>query len=293
MKFKIPFSFASLDKLKKRSEYFKKFVAQKKNSKLRDMLSGSDIPLTREEYLSICISGFVTSFIVLFILSSTVLYFFGISYALLYAAVISFLFGAFVFFSRSVYPKVYTNRKIKEIERNLIPALEDVLVQLNSGIPLFSILVNISASDYGALSEEFKKVVKKINAGLSDADVLEEVGEKNPSMFFRRALWQVSNGMKSGSDISIIISESIKSLTEEQLLQIQNYGNKLNPMIMFYMLVSVIMPALSITFLTVISSLVNLSAAITQLLFISLFVFVVLIQIVFLGVIKSLRPSLL
>jgi len=123
--------------------------------------------------------------------------------------------------------------------------------------------------------------------------VVEEIGDKNPSIYFRRALWQISNGMRAGSDISIVIKDTIKSLNEEQLIQIQNYGNKLNPMIMFYMLSSVILPALAITFLTVITSLVNVSSQTAQLFFFMLFIFVMFIQVMFLGVIKSIRPSLL
>jgi flagellar protein FlaJ len=168
-----------------------------------------------------------------------------------------------------------------------------MLVQLNSGVPLFTIMVNISSSGYGELSVEFKKVVKKINSGMPQIEVIEELGEKNSSVFFRRTLWQISNGMRAGSDISVIIKESIKSLNEEQLIQIQSYGNKLNPMIMFYMLSSVIMPALAITFLTILSSLVNLSEPVTKMLFVAMFGGVVFIQFMFIGVIRSLRPSLL
>src|SRR3989344_5477198 len=99
--------------------------------------------------------------------------------------------------------------------------------------------------------------------------------------------------MRAGSDISIVIEESIKTLTEEQLLQIQNYGNKLNPLIMFYMVISIIIHALSIALLTIISSMINLPSTITMFLFIALFIFAILIQVVFLGIIRSARPSLL
>ena len=157
----------------------------------------------------------------------------------------------------------------------------------------FNILVNISSSDYGELSEEFKKVVRKINAGLPQIDVLEQLGENNSSIFFKRTLWQLSNGMRAGSDISRVIVESINTLNEEQVIQIQNYGNKLNPLIMFYMLISVIMPALSLTFLIIISSMLGLKSGIVTLMFIGVFVIVVIIQIMFLGMIKSIRPSLL
>ncbi len=293
MKFKIPFSRAPLDKLKERSVFFRKFVRPKEKSKLTKYLESSDIEVTREEYLAICIRGFVFAFLILFIVCSTALVFFKVGNALLFSFGISFLFAGFVFFSRRAYPKVYNTRRQRDIEKNIIPALQDMLVQLTSGIPLFSILVNISASNYSSLSLEFKKMVRKINAGISETEVLEEIGEKNPSIFFRRALWQISNGMKAGSNISNVIRESIKSLNDEQYVQIQNYGNKLNPSIMFYMLLSVILPALAITFLTIISSMVNLSKPVTMLLFFGLFAGVMFIQIMFLGVIKSIRPSLL
>jgi len=99
--------------------------------------------------------------------------------------------------------------------------------------------------------------------------------------------------MKAGSDMSIVVKNSIKALNDEQLIQIQNYGNTLNPLIVFYMLVSVIIPSLSVAFLTIISSLAGLPESTTILLFLTLFVFVIFLQIMFLGVIKSRRPSLL
>ena len=192
-----------------------------------------------------------------------------------------------------MYPRIYSNIRQRDIERHLLPALSDMHVQLTSGVILFTILVNISSSDYGSLSEEFKKAVKKIHAGFPEGEVLEELGERNPSPFFRRTLWQLSNGMRAGSDIAIIIKENIHSLSEEQVVQIQNYGNKLNPLVMFYMLISVILPALSITFLTVISSIIQLSPAITMMLLFGMFGGVVFLQIMFLGIMKSLRPTLL
>jgi len=119
------------------------------------------------------------------------------------------------------------------------------------------------------------------------------IGKNNPSNLFRRTLWQISNGMIAGSDMAIVVEDSIKALNEEQLIQIQNYGNKLNPLIVMYMILTVIIPTLSITFLTIISSIVNLPSNMVVLLFITLFTFVVFAQIMFLGMIKSRRPSLL
>ncbi len=293
MEFHIPFTFSDIETLKKKSNFIRVYIKTRGNSKLQNTLSNNDINLSHEDYLAICIRHCLISFLVLYIVLSTILFFMNASKPFLLSLGISFAICFFMFFSQINYPKLYNNRKQRNIEKNLIPALCNILVQLNSGIPLFSILVNISSGDYGALGMEFKKAVKKINAGYPEVEVLEELGEKNDSIFFKRTLWQISNGMKAGSDISIVIKESIKFLTEEQLIQIQNYGNKLNPLVMFYMLISVILPALAITFLTIIASLVSLDKTAAQTMFIVLFIFVILIQNMFLGVIKSMRPSLL
>jgi pilus assembly protein TadC len=293
MKFQIPFTISNLNKLKKKSRFFSQKFKTKKKGQLAKNLQRADVGITREEYLGISIRSLIIAFFVLFVIFTTALAFLRVSWFWLLGLGGSILFSAFVFFSQIVYPIIFVSRRQRAIERNLIPALQDILIQVNSGIPLFSVLVNISGQDYGELSSEIKKGVRRMNAGEPEAEVLDDLAKKNPSTFFRRAIWQISNGMKAGSDMSIVIKDSIKSLNEEQLIQIQNYGNRLNPLVVFYMLISVIIPALSITFLTILTSMIGVGKTTTMLMFIGLFVFVVFIQIMFLGMIKSRRPSLL
>jgi archaeal flagellar protein FlaJ len=293
MGFKIPFTFSTIDTLKKRSKFFNKFIKYKKKSSLSLYLKNSQIELNQRDYISICLRTFIYTLILLFIIFTAVLWILKIEKYLLFGVGLSFAFSFFMLFSQIMYPKIYSNRRQKDIERNLHSALEDIMVQLNSGIPLFDVLVNISDADYGELSIEFKKAVKKINAGSPEQVVLEELSKNNPSNFFKKTLWQISNGMNAGSDMSFVVRESIKSINEEQLIQIQNYGNKLNPLMVLYMLIAVIVPALSVTFLTILSSMISLDKNSTMMLFAGLFVAVMFVQIMFLGIIKSKRPTLL
>ena len=99
--------------------------------------------------------------------------------------------------------------------------------------------------------------------------------------------------MRSGSDINIVIQEEIKNLSEEQTIQIQTYGSKLNPLVVFYMLIAIILPSLGVTFLVIIASLLNIEKTVARMIFLVILVMVVFIQIMFLGMIKSRRPSLL
>lgn len=292
MTFHIPFTISSLNRLKIKSKRYSKIFSVKRDSKLKDYLSKAEVDITREEYLGIVARSSIMFFIITYLILSTGIFIFKQGNPFLVPIMPAIAVAIFSSFSQINYPKMLSDKQQKAIERNLLPAMEDMLIQLSSGVPLFTILVNLSSSGYGQLSIEFKKAVKKINAGFPQIEVIDELGKKNHSMLFRKALWQISNGMKAGSNIAEVVKDIIHSLNEEQYLQLQTYGNKLNPLIMFYMLISIILPALAITFLTIISSVVNLPEAATIGMFVGLYVISILVQIMFLGAIRTAKPSL-
>ena len=291
--FRIPFTISSSEVLKKRSSFFISRISYKKKSSLSENLKNAEANYSPKEYLGIVAQSTLNAFVIVFIITLISLMVLRVESFFVFSFIISVTASLFILFNQMIYPKIYVSRRQRDIEKNLLSGLEDILVQLNSGIPLFTVLVNISSSNYGALSNEFKKAVRKINAGSPEQVVLEELSKTNPSTYFKRVLWQISNGMNAGSDMGIVIRDSIKALNEEQLIQIQNYGNKLNPLMVFYMLVAVIIPSLAVTFLTILSSMLGLSGSASRLIFIGLFFGVAFVQIMFLGLIKSKRPSLL
>jgi len=149
MKFRIPFSVSSVERLKKKPIIFRMFIRHKKKSKLDFLLNNTDTGLNREQYLNIVYKSFTITFIILFLLLSTVFIFIDIATPWIWSGSIALIFSAYVLFSQLMYPKVFVSKKEKDIEKNLIPALQDMMVQLDSGVPLFSILVNLSSSGYG------------------------------------------------------------------------------------------------------------------------------------------------
>lgn len=292
MKFKIPFTFSDTEVLRRRVKNSAKNIHVSKESSLAVFLRNSDAGLNAAEYRAICFSGLFKNLILSSLIFCVVLYFFTAGFMILGLAA-GFLISFFILINQLNYPRVFASRKTRESEKNIIPAMQDMLVQLNSGVPIFKIITNLSQADYGEVSYEFKKAINEINSGKPQVQAIDDLGNRVGSIHFRRVLWQISNGMRAGSDMAVVIKEGINSLTREQSLQIQNYGNKLNPIIMFYMLLAVIMPALGITFLTILASMLNIPANLVKMIFIGLLVMVALVQIMFLGIIRTRRPSLL
>ena len=295
MKTKIPYSFVPFPILKRIAPVFSGVGSKIEKSvpSLRLHLEQTKANLTAQEYISLSITSSLITFVYMTIFFIVLFFMLDLDNPILLAFGASILIVLFIFFQQVLYPKLLAGRKIKDIEKNLLPALQDILVQLNSGIPLFNILVNVSHQKYGEVANEFGKAVNKIGSGISQIDVLDEMASKNPSLYFRRAIWQLVNGMKTGSDTGVVIKEIIGALSEEQLIQVQRYGGQLNPLAMFYMLVTVIMPSLGMTFLILLSSFISPSLFITKLVFWSLYGIVFFFQVMFMGLIKTKRPTLL
>ena len=289
---KIPFAFLPPKLLYAYSRFFYG-VAQRIEPRFNFLalhLEQTEAKMKPIEYISMCLASLTVFFIFLLFLAVFATTF-DIHIAIGIIGAIGICF--FVFMQQMAYPKLVSSRRIRGIEVNLLPALQDMYIQLNSGVPLFHILTNISKSDYGGVSQEFDKAVRQINSGQSQLEVFEAMAVRNPSVLFRRALWQLAGGMKEGSNISTLIHEVIQSIADEQVMQIQRYGGQLSPLALFYMLIAVIAPSLGITFIIILSSFIALSEMTTKSIFYGLLIFTFFFQLMFLGMIKTRRPTLM
>ena len=198
-------------------------------------------------------------------------------------------FGIFIFMYLLSYPKFLGSQKIKSVERDLLGALQNMLIEVRSGVPLFNAMLSVT-NGYGEVSVQFRKIISQVNTGVSEIAALDEASRRNPSLHFRRAMWQIINSIKSGSDVANALAVIVDTLEKEQVIAIRKYGQELNPYTMMYMLVAVIMPSLGITFLIIMSSFSGI--VIPKLLFPAIIVGLVLFQIFYMGLIKTKRPAL-
>lgn len=188
----------------------------------------------------------------------------------------------------SFYPKVQAKKRINDLEGNLLYALRHLLIQVRSGVPLFESMVNIT-SGYGQISIEFKKIVKEINAGVPEMTALDEAAKRNPSLYFRRALWQIVNAIRGGADVGKTIQTITDNFAREQINRIKRYGQELNPWTMLYMIIAVIAPTLGTTFIIIMTSFAGIQ--VPKLIFPFILGGVGMFQFFFMGFIRSRRPA--
>jgi len=271
-----------------RKLYFLTGPFTKINPRLDSQLEKAGFDLDARSYISISMLGAafmsVLFFFVVYLLSIR-MFFNGLVYGALTGVAMFFI----IIFYNTRYPNLLLIKKSRNLEKNMVYAMKHILVQVKSGVPLFNAIVTVSEKDYGEMSVQMKRLVKEVETGTPLESVLDEMALDTNSEHFRRALWQLSNSLKSGVEISDTLVGIISNLVHDQRIAIRRYGAQLNPLTLVYMMIAVILPALGITLMIVMSSFSG--TAVPKSMFYILLFGVAAFQFVFIGMIKSKRPT--
>ena len=193
-----------------------------------------------------------------------------------------------MFFYMIKLPEAMIARKGKEISKEIVFAGRFIIIELESGVPLYNTMINVS-KNYDVVGRYFKEITDKIDLGTSMENALNEAVEYVPSDDFRKILWQIINSIRTGSDVAKSLYSVVEQITRDQITEVNRYGKKLNPLAMFYMIVAVILPSLGMTMLIILSSFINFELSLTILL--SLAGFLGFVQFMFIAMVKFSRPA--
>ena len=258
---------------------------------MKKFLLASDLEMSVHVYLANSLVNVIFMFLLffglLFILSyriqmlpfgeslkTTTLYTFGIALLITYALL--------------TYPKVLAGKKAEQVDKSLIYALKDLLLQISSDVSLYNGLVNVSEAGYGLVSEEFEKVAQHVNTGMPMADALERMAVDTESEYMKRTTWQLINTLNAGASLKSALKSIVKDLTIEQRTKIKGYANELNLWSLIYMLFAVAVPTIGAVMLVILSSFGGMG--VSKGMFIIFIVICFFIQYVLIGFVKARRP---
>ena len=205
----------------------------------------------------------------------------------LIALAVALAIGFATLFTCLAFPQITATRMRRSIDANMAAVTRQLLVQIRSGVPLFNALLSVS-SGHQKVSEEFYKIVSKLNAGVPETDALAEASATSPSLQFRRVVWQIGNALKVGTDVGAALEATLSELELDQIEHIKEYAQELSPLTMVYMITAIIIPSLGITLIIVIGSL--LSITIPEIILPIIFVGMVGFQLFFLNFVSTRRP---
>ncbi|MBS3097028.1 type II secretion system F family protein [Candidatus Woesearchaeota archaeon] len=194
-----------------------------------------------------------------------------------------------MFFYMIRLPDVKISKKEKEISKEIVFAGRFLIIELESGVPLYNAMINVS-KNYDVIGKYFKEMTDKVDLGTSMEDALNEAVEFVPSDDFRKILWQIINSIRTGSNVAKSLYSAMEQITKDQITEVNKYGKKLNPLAMFYMIIAVILPSLGMTMMIILSSFIQFELSLTILL--ALAGFLGFVQFMFIAMVKFSRPAI-
>ncbi len=193
----------------------------------------------------------------------------------------------FIYFLKYVDVKIEKIRK--SIDQEIVFAGRYLIIELESGVPVYEAFKNIE-KNYPVAGSYFGDIVSRVYLGTSLEDAINETMLITPSANLRKILWQILNSSKTGANISSSLNVILDQAVREQQIAVNEYGKKLNPLAMFYMMVSIIIPSLGITMLVILATFMGLN--VTMPFFLVIALMIGFIQFMFLSMIKSARPPI-
>lgn len=140
-----------------------------------------------------------------------------------------------------------------EIDRELIFAMRDMLIQISSGIPLFTVIENIGIANYEHVSAEFRTVVTNVKSGSPLIDELENMAIRTQSEYLKKTSWQLVTAIRAGANLSSTLKSIVKLLVDYQFSLSKSFNAELNFIILIYLMISAVLPTIGTAVLVIFS----------------------------------------
>lgn len=286
---RIPFLLISFESMKKLGRKFRGLGRAISRPELGKTLSKIGTDVEPEAY---AVGSLFSAFfygLVFFALSMAVLTLRGVD-AMLFSLAIGVSFWLLFFAIHMIYPSIIMKKIATKESKDLLFALREIMMNVNSGVPLFDSMKNVARANYGYVSQDFEEVVKNIESGVAQRDALKSLALKSESEYMKRAVWQMVNALESGASMGNALFGIVQSLEDYSYREIKDYSTNLNFLMLIYMLAAAVVPSLGITFLVLLSAFSELGVnmnTIAMLIGASAFM-----QVVLIGYMSATRPEI-
>ncbi len=207
--------------------------------------------------------------------------------AIFWAFFISLLFFLLLHLA---YPKIIAKNIAAKIDRELIFAMRDMLIQISSGIPVYNAVENVANSNYEFTSREFAEVSNKVKTGSSLLEAIEGMAVRTQSEYLKKTSWQMATAIRAGAQMDSTLKSIVKLLVDYQFSLSKSFTAELNFIILIYMMAAAVLPTMGVSILVIFSLVARMP--ISPDVFIGLVAVSFLIQASIIIYVKLKRPSL-
>ncbi len=156
------------------------------------------------------------------------------------------------------YVDVQISKYSRELDADILFVSEYFLVSLESGLPLGNAIENISKLKRPG-GTFFKRIYTEFKTGKSFEEALDEGARFSPSDTMKGLIKRLKDSMTIGVDLRIVLVNFIQDSSDKKLMEVKGFSKKLNPIVMMYLLLGIVLPSLGVTFFILAAAMLNMT----------------------------------
>ncbi len=160
---------------------------------------------------------------------------------------IGLLLGAGVFLYARIYPKSKVKARSDAFSRELPFVLRHMATQLSSGVGLLETMRSVAQSNYGVVSEEFRRSLLEIERGATVEEAYDRMNLRIDSPGLKKASRQIISTLRTGGNLANTLKIIAEEVSTEMRMKLKDYIQVLNTFSLMYMFAIVVAPVLITT----------------------------------------------
>ncbi|MDP6671260.1 MAG: type II secretion system F family protein [archaeon] len=212
--------------------------------RLSFQLYSANMHYSARQFIALAVTGATIVFFVMLMLSSVFMIIIDMPLALKVVAIpiISFIAALFSLVVILMIPQQEAKSRGDAISIELPFALRHMATELRAGIGLYRTIQAIATAGYGALSEEFARTITEIEEGTDTKEALKHLALRTQCKALRTALMHVIRALKTGGNLSGIMSDIAEDVAFELRLKTRDFAAKMNFFGIIFIFAAIVVP---------------------------------------------------
>lgn len=209
-------------------------------------LYSANMHYSSKQYLALTVSASAIAFVAAaFASAATMMYLKIPAVTMVFATVlISIIVFAVAVIIMFMVPKQKAMARGNAVSLELPFALRHMSTEIRAGIGLFRTIQAIASSDYGALSDEFARVITEVEEGVDTQEALKYLALRTQSKALRSALIHIVRALKTGGNLSESMNQIAEDVSFSLRISVGEFGQRMNFFGVIFIFAAIVMPVM-------------------------------------------------
>lgn len=207
-------------------------------------LYSANMHYSAKQYMALSVAASTVVFVIALLASSAAFTLINLAIGIRALAIIACSVTAFLLTLAValLIPKRKALERGQQVSIELPFALRHMATELKAGIGLYKTIQAVASAEYGALSEEFARVIREVEEGTDTQDALKHLVVRTQSKALRNAVIHIVRALKTGGNLSESMSDIAEDVSFDLRMAVREFGERMNFFGVVYIFGAIVMP---------------------------------------------------